>query len=234
MTLAALTKGLPIIIIPLWLRRWKAAGLIILALLSSAALTVFATGAGWGLFGELDGRGLFGAIRIYSQYWQFNAGPIYKIAELFHAKKEMIGVIVRLIAGASLVIVLAWSTIKAWRFDQSGEDPARRGRRLIRLSLLPFGAFLLLSPTVHPWYVTILIPFTPFFIPARNDRPRIIYWIIPVTYFSMVVILTYLAYGLGQTADVPVWFTWVEYLPLYGLVIWSAINSRMKSETLHG
>jgi hypothetical protein len=234
MTLAALTKGLPILIIPLWLRRWKAPGLIIFALLSGAALTAFATGAGWGLFRELDGRGVFGAIRIYSQYWQFNAGPIYKIAELFHTKKEMIGGLVRLIAGATLLIVLVWSTIQAWRFDHPGQDAVRTGRALIRLSLLPFGAFLLLSPTVHPWYVTILIPFLPFIFPAEDENPAFIRWLVPMIYFSVVVVFSYLAYGPGESSSVPDWFTWVEYLPLYGLVIWSAINSRRKSETLHG
>ena len=233
LSLATLTKGLPVFIAPLLLRRWKIPGVLIYLIVTYAAMSAFAFGSGWGLTGELDGRGIFGAIRIYSQYWQFNAGPIYKVVELFPKEKEMIGQVIRLISGVFTMIVIAWSAYKAWGNDQPGRDSVKTGRALIRLSILPIGAFLLLSPTIHPWYVTMLIPFIPFFFTAQDEGPGASVWIIPLIYFSIAVAFSYMAYRPGQNSVVPSWFTWLEYLTLYGLLLWAGVRTRARGSTLH-
>ena len=71
---ATLTKGLPALLAPLFLRRWGWKGTALYVLIITGALAVFAAGAGWGLSGPLDGRGVFGAMRIYLDRWNYNSG----------------------------------------------------------------------------------------------------------------------------------------------------------------
>jgi hypothetical protein len=71
---AALTKGLPTLLLPVVWRRWGWHYTVAFAALAIVACIPFALGAGWGLVGPLDGEGLFGALRIYAARWNFNGG----------------------------------------------------------------------------------------------------------------------------------------------------------------
>jgi hypothetical protein len=71
---ATLTKGLPVLLLPVVARRWGWRRTIVYAGLIIAVCLPFALGAGWGLTGPLDGEGLFGALRIYASRWNYNGG----------------------------------------------------------------------------------------------------------------------------------------------------------------
>ncbi len=88
---------------------------------------------------------------------------------------------------------------------------------------LSYGAavYWLLATTVHPWYVTLIIPLLPFLASHKGKASRtnrfLLFWL----YFSAIIPLSYLTYldpdNLSEYAPVRL----VEYVPLYVLLIWS-------------
>ncbi len=227
LALATLTKGIPAFFSLLWLRKWRTLNLVIYLSLVGIALSFFALKAGWGLSQVLDGRGLFGALRIYARYWQFNSGPLFNLMNIVLSQlSEYSDSIIRILAGTIMLIVFIWSIKQAWKLNQPGNESLAAQRSLVRLSLVPLGTYLILSPTVHPWYLTWLLPFLPFFIPAKDDSPKLWYWLVPFVYFSLAVVFSYLAYYNPGEVKVPNWVLWLEYLPLYTGLVWVAQSFR--------
>jgi len=77
------------------------------------------------------------------------------------------------------------------------------------------GVMIVLSPTVHPWYLLWMVPFLVFF-PSRA-------WIL----LTGLVSLSYLEPGPvvpGITSQA--WVRWVEYLPFFTLLIWDGVRAR--------
>jgi hypothetical protein len=67
-------------------------------------------------------------------------------------------------------------------------------------------AYLVLVPTaMHAWYAAWMLPFLTL-------QPSLA-WL----WFTGAVSLSYLKYAWG---DLPVWLRLIEYLPLYGLLVW--------------
>ena len=220
--IATLTKGIAVIFAPLWLKRWKSAGVFIYALVVLIPISLFAVNAGLGLLGKLDGTGVFGALRIYSRYWQFNQNPVISIFTSIRGfDDESYGLIFRGVLVSLFMIVIIWSAFKAWKMDSSNLELTNRNRSLIRLSLIPAGAFVILSPTVHPWYVTLVVAFLPFFYASKDEAYSLLFWAYPWIWFSLTVSLTYLAYLDPSGSNIPGWVVWVEYLPLFGGLIWA-------------
>jgi len=54
--------------------------------------------------------------------------------------------------------------------------------------------YLLLTTTVHPWYVAIIIPPLPFLLPHSKEATAPGRFLVPWLYFSAAVILSYLTY----------------------------------------
>lgn len=75
----------------------------------------------------------------------------------------------------------------------------------LRAAYLVTGAFLLLSPTVHPWYVLHVVPFLAFF-------PSLA-WLV----FTATVALSYVAAMPDQGWKLPFWVLAAEYVPLAAL-----------------
>ena len=231
---ATLTKGLPLIVAPFFLRRWGWRRLIVYVTILVGVLASCAVGAGWGLFGALDGRGLFGALRIYLNGWSFNSGINYWLETGLSSYQQSgrwpawaVGAdvvrLVRWLTSAAQILVVIVAGMVAWRWDGSPRgEPAERDRRLLRLCAIPIGAYLLLTPTLHPWYVTLLLIFLPFLSPAQGEKMSVGRFIWPWVYFSIAVALSYLTYidpnNLREFAQVRL----IEYIPLYLLLIWAA------------
>ena len=148
--LATLTKGLPILIAPLWIRKWRGKGLLIYLLLMISFTALFAQSAGWGLERVMDGRGFFGAFRIFARYWQFNAPPIY---QAFDQWSNPAGVILRILAILIVTGVTILCARLAWKYLQFQPLNIISKQAILRLSVLPLCTYILLSPTLHPWYL---------------------------------------------------------------------------------
>lgn len=220
---ATLTKGLPLLIVPLLARRWRLRHIIVyLALLVGACLP-FARGAGWGLSGPLDGVGLFGALRVYGAWWNYNAG-LYRALEagirgLWPPNATPQATLAaKCVAGATLGLV----AVATWRIGRRCRDDLA----LLRLMVIPLSAYLLLATTIHPWYVTLLLPLLPFLAsspdgPARGTR-LLWAWLT----FAWAVSLSYLTYLDPANLRVYPIVVVVEYVPLYVLLIWSVWPAR--------
>lgn len=218
LVLATLTKLLPILVAPLLLRSWGWKRMLLFVGLILLALSFFTNSAGWGLVGPLDGTGVFGALRIYSQWWNFNSG-IYHWIEVFISDYPAPGAVPREIVGdrpiqlAKLSIAIFFGGIALYAFWCSLQND-KSPERLFRLSALVIGASLLLTPTVHPWYLTLIIPLIPFL----SSQLR---W--PWVYLSLAVMLSYITYLNPDDFREYTWVRWMEYIPFYILLIWAAI-----------
>jgi hypothetical protein len=109
-----------------------------------------------------------------------------------------------------------------WR--QAGR--CRDDLSLLRLAAVPVGAYLLLATTVHPWYVTFIVPLMPFQLPASGELNRSGRLAVPWLVFSALVALSYLSYREpGVVSEDPLIYL-AEYIPFYGLLAWSAWSQR--------
>ena len=183
LALATLTKPLPLLLLPVLWPRWRGRQRLVYAGTIAAVLIPFGWTAGWGLTGD-SRTGVFGSARVYSG-WAFNSG-IYHWLEgwLDRIAVTSPSVVARLVVAASMAAVLAM----VWARSRDLLAP----RAALRLMSLPLMAYALLSPTVHPWYLLILVAFLPF-VGSNGRVPR---WILvaPWLYLSGAVAVSYLTY----------------------------------------
>ena len=176
--LAVLTKYVPGLILP-WLIRRRAWLLLGVAAVAAALLAAPFLGAG---------PALATGLRTYARHWEFNGA-------LFHLLRETIDSeirIRRILAGAGIAATLAI----AWR--------ARSASGAAFASMV---AFLLLSPTVFPWYAVPVVAF----LPLHADWGMLA--------FSGLLALSYVPLPLYRGTGVwtlPGWVLWVEYGGLVG------------------
>ena len=172
MAAATLTKGLPLLISPVLAWRWGWRGTAAYLALLVAACLPFAQGAGWGLSGPLDGTGLFGALRIYVTRWNYNSG-IYHWLEVVICGYPTPGAVPPDVVGWGLVLCTKLVVVVGmglalggvWWWSRKCDDDLT----LLRLAAIPLAAYLLLTTTVHPWYVVVVIPLFPFLPSAKGE-----------------------------------------------------------------
>jgi hypothetical protein len=225
LTAAALTKGLPALLLPVVWRWWGWRYTIAFAALVLVACVPFALGAGWGLVGPFDGEGLFGALRIYAARWNFNGG-LYPFLELILSgilkpgagPPEAVGR--RSVWAAKLVvtIILGLVLLAVWLRGRRHNDSLA----FLRLAMVPLAAYLLLTTTVHPWYVTLIIPLLSFLPAKEGEAVRTDRFLLPWLTFSAAVSLSYLTYLDPANLREYSLVRFAEYVPLYLLLLWSA------------
>jgi len=236
---ATLTKGLPALLLPVVARRWGWRNLLVYAGVIVAVCLPFTIGAGWGLAGPLDGEGLFGAMRIYATYWNYNSG-LYHWLEVglsgyrtpgavppeaigwgpIRAAKAIVSVALGLVLGA--VAWWSWRSKSAQTSEAFETSEVFSALALVRLAAIPLAAYLLLATTIHPWYVTLVVPFLPFLLPREGEAPRTGRFLWPWLYFSLAVSLSYLTYIDPDNLHEYRLVRLVEYIPLYLLLLWAA------------
>jgi hypothetical protein len=202
-----------------WRRTLLYVGLVVIVLLP------FGLGAGWGLAGPRDDEGLFGALRIYGARWNYNGG-LYHWLEVGLSgyptagavPSEIVGETPIRVAKLTMVLVLGLVLVAVARKARRCTDAVA----LLRLASIPLAAYLLLTTTVHPWYVTLIIPLLPFWLLRKGEATRSGRFIWPWIYFSLAVCLSYLTYLDPANLREYDWVRLVEYVPLFFLLIWSA------------
>jgi len=232
---ATLTKMVPVLLVPVVIRRWGWRRLSLFIAILLVVITLFTIGAGWGLTGSLDGKGLFGAIRIYTNYWNYNSG-IYHWLEVWltgyptpgavppEAVEQARILLAKLITTGLLGLAVVATGLWAWRIDDpQARDHTTRSLALLRLATIPISAYLLFTSTVHPWYVTMIVPLLPFLLPRKDEIPIPGRFVWPWLYFSIAVAVSYLTYIDPQNLREFIWVRNVEYLPFFGLLAWAAL-----------
>jgi hypothetical protein len=231
---ATLTKGLAALLVPVFLRRWRWKWLLIYLGIIIGFLALFANGAGWGVLGPLNGTGVFGAMRIYLSQWNFNSSLYHWLEVLISGYNtpgavpvEVVGrmpiLVARSVTSAAIMLISLLTGWWAWRLDDpQGASYLTRTLSLIRLSVIPIGAYLLLTHTVHPWYVTFIVPLLPFLLPREDEESQTRRFIWPWLYLSLAVSSSYLTYLDPENLREYDLVRLVEYLPVFGLLIWAA------------
>ena len=96
-----------------------------------------------------------------------------------------------------------------------------RTLNLIRLSVIPIGAYLLLTHTVHPWYIAFILPLLPFLLSRKDEHSQVNRFIWPWLYLSIAVSLSYLTYLDPNDLREYYLVRQIEYIPVFVLFTWA-------------
>ena len=210
LALSTLTKLLPALLLPVlfWFWNWPQRFFYVLAAI--LILIPFGVQAGWGLGGELEGTGLFGALRIYAAQWNFNSS-IFHWLEVWLGKA---GVVNPLETAKGIVLGLLVLLLTAvWILARN----KKTARSALRWMSLPLMGYVLLTPTFHPWYLLFLLSFLPFLTPAEEEPRWLWLWVAPWLYLSGVLIFSYLTYLDPSDFGELEWVRLLEWVPTIGL-----------------
>ena len=140
------------------------------------------------------GKMLWGGLSTFAEHWRFQEGAFAILEWIIPGP-----VAPRVVAGLIVLAVIGWTT---WRsYDAE------------RAIFWILGAGLLLSPTVHPWYVLWALPFAAL----RGNRG----WIL----LSGLVFLGYWGLETYHSQGVwpqPVWARLLLWAPVFGLLAYDA------------
>ena len=212
LALAALTKLVPLLLAPIFWSRWNWGSRLLFGYLVIGMLLSPALRAGWGLTGGLDGRGLFGALRIYQEKWNFNSG-------LFHwleAWLMQMGISDPMPQAQEITFFLLFVfLLGVWLWSR----PSRVDLlATLRWLAVPLVGYLLLSATVHPWYLLALMPFLPLLTPAPNEPKSLWLWQLPWLWLSGALALSYVTYLDSVNYREYEWVRRLEWLPTLALL----------------
>ena len=184
--LATLVKFAPAAVLPPLARRYGVRAVVAFAAVCAVLYLPFA-GAGV--------SALTGGLRTYARHWSANEGA-------FSLVLQLVGDPVRARAAVA-VLVLAVAGYTAWR-----RFPVERAL------LWVLGAGLLLSPTVHPWYVLWVLPMA-----ALRSHP-------PFLLAGGLAFLGYWGLASYEAAGVwpqPGWNRAAMWMPVWGLILWRLV-----------
>ena len=192
---AALTKYLPVLALPWLIRKGGWKFVVFSALLGCALLLCFYTP---------DLR-MFTGVSVFYRKWWFNDSlfsVLYKVLGGAEPARRFGFVSVCLIAGFCLVK----------KYD------------VYRSLLIVYGAVLLFSPVVHPWYLCWLLPFLIF-----RPNPA---WLFLSGWIMISYLIRYF-YPDGVWPRV-LWLKLVIYVPFYAMLLWQLVARRVQFVGAHG
>jgi hypothetical protein len=116
--------------------------------------------------------------------------------------------------------VCALIILTALIFDQLKKLRTTSGFRsinFIQRSFILTASFLLLTPTLHPWYLIWIIPFLVF---LPNFSWLLLTFLIQASYFVLK------EYALSSVWEESVWILLFQYVPFFVLLIWEYLDKR--------
>ena len=146
------------------------------------------------------GKQLFHGLMVYGDKWRFNDSIfsilVYMTGSLDYAK---------------LLIALLFSSVVLVCFIRS-DDPVKSAYWII-------GAYLLLTPTLQPWYLVWIIPFLCLY---PNRAWILLTGLVPMSYH---VVIQFVQTGLWSEAA---WIRYVQFIPFYVLLIIEAVREKFQ------
>ena len=205
--LAAMSKFVFIIIAPFMvstLIRGKRLKYVIALLSVMALLYLPYVGAG---------KGLFSTLFHFGTQYHFNDSAHFLIFCLSIGSPLVSKIITVIIFGSVLLLLY-----KKYLNTHFVEQDINRNDSIIRFSFLSIGAFLILAPTLHPWYLTWIVPFLCF----NKNRAWLILTGTVVFYYFMnhELFSSLILYNNEWVWKEVHWLKLPEYLPFYGLLIY--------------
>jgi alpha-1,6-mannosyltransferase len=230
LAMATLTKGLPVVALAVIFWRWRWWQIALFGGGVGLLLATAAQSAGWGLSGELDGQGLFGALRIYAAQWKYNSGLFVWLEQALAGGQMVEALHTR---QAKQLVAVAMVLVGLWVWLQARRQPATI--EALRLVSVLLATHVLLAPTMHPWYLVTLLGFLPFLAPLPQEPQRQWLWVLPWLYLSGALFLSYVTYIRPDDLREYPWVRWSEWLPTVVLlalaagqaVLWRATRWRL-------
>ena len=171
-------------------------------------------GAAGFLFFADAGPQLFVGLQTYLTKWRFNDALFTLLYEKLRTPglewDDAALLQTRQILAGILFLAVLWATLRY-------TDPYRTLFTIM-------GAYLLLSPTLHPWYLLWILPFLPLF-----PQPA---WVL----FSGLVFLAYevlIGYSKNSIWVEQDWVKWTQYGPFYLLLALSSLYRRLRIRRNH-
>ena len=206
---AFLVKLIPLVLLPVFWRRphvaWsnfrKRSALLLFPTLGLLAFWPFASA------GEKLATGLL----TYVQHWHFNAAAYSLFRFALEPWDSHAYAHARWLCTALFALVALGVQIRY-------RDP-------YRAAFATLGAYVLLSPTVHPWYLLWVLPFLAFF-----PSPA---WML----LSGSIFLAYevqIGYGSSGVWREEPWVLWAQYAPFYLLLCGTELARRWRAQPRHG
>lgn len=221
-----LMRMLPILIAPILWWRWKWPQRVMYPALVAGAIVPFGLDAGWG-FDDSQGRGtgVFGATRVYADQWVFNSAIFQRLEEvLVDRDVNDPGQVARVVLFAAMALVMLWVTLRAHRLVEA--------RDLLRVAAVPFGAFAILTTTLHPWYLLSFVSLAIFLPPGRHESPVRWALVAPWAWLVLSVVFSYLTYRDPLAHAERPWVRTFEWLPLGVLLIAALVGNRLMSRSV--
>ncbi|MCI0369962.1 MAG: glycosyltransferase 87 family protein [candidate division NC10 bacterium] len=187
---AILIKLYPAVLLPAWWRRGE---------WRFPAACVAVVAAGYLPYSLGVGRGVVGFLPEYfGSAEDFNVGLRFFLTEGIRLEGEVArGIAMLLLFGVLLLVLLLIAR------GRTEDSPG-----IFRAGMAAVAAYLVLVPTaMHPWYAVWIVPFL-----AVRPSPAFL-WL------TGALVLSYLKY-FWEPAGLPLWARAVEFLPLYGLLVW--------------
>jgi hypothetical protein len=164
------------------------------------------------------GKGLFSTLFHFGTQYHFNDSVHFLIFCLSIGSPLVSKIITVAIFGA----VLLYLYKKHLNTHFVGQD-INRNDSIIRFAFLSIGAFLILTPTLHPWYLTWIVPFLCF----NKNRAWLILTGTVVFYYFMnhELFSKMILYNNEWVWKEVHWLKLPEYLPFYGLLIYGWLKT---------
>ena len=212
LALSTMTKIIPILTFPILFWRWSWWQRIFYGSVTFALLIPAGLRAGWGLTGDLNGTGLFGALRIYAEFWSFNSALFKWILAIYEQNgAEDPLALAKRTALIMILFLLIWVWLAARKVDSVAG--------MMRLTAVPFIGYILLAPTVHPWYTLTVVAMLPFFPPTKNESSKRGWVLVGAwLYLNATLIFSYLTYRDPLDYGELAWVGQLEWIPTLLLI----------------
>jgi hypothetical protein len=159
------------------------------------------------------GKGLFSTLFHFGTQYHFNDSAHFLIFCLSIGSPLVSKVITVIIFGSVLLLLY-----KKHLNTHFVEQDINRNDSIIRYAFLSIGAFLILAPTLHPWYLTWIVPFLCF---NKNRAWLVLTGTIVFYYFMNHELFSKMIWYNNEWVWKEVhWLKLPEYLPFYGLLIY--------------
>ncbi len=157
------------------------------------------------------GPGLFTGTSTYADRWLFNGSVFPLLVEMLRPLRGLLDP-----TDLAKVLILLVFSLALFYFVGDRSRGGHEGKKLFKYSFFLVGLYLILTPTLHPWYLIWLIPFLCVF--------RRWSWLL----LSGLVVLSYIIYidydKSGGWTELW-WVRVLEFLPFYVLFLMELGNS---------
>jgi len=180
------------------------------------------------------GKGLFSTLFHFGSHYHFNDSAHFLIFCLCMGSPLASEIVTALIFG-SVLLFLYKKYLNVFITDDNGnptllssskKEGEKRGNRelnnfVLNYAFVAIGTFLILAPTLHPWYLTWIIPFLCF----NNNRAWLVLTGTVICYYFMnhELFSQMIWYNNEWVWKEVHWLKLPEYLPFYGLLIYGGL-----------